>query len=373
VQSFWPIFSHSEEPGKVNTKLLPLYHREALTIGDHTDVDWGVLILLFGGSDPEEGDYFALFPVGGVLRGLINQDEIRFFLFPLYVDSRRDGYESTNFLWPLVSWGGGEGRRHFRILPFYSASERDGRRWSTTILWPFLTWRAEDLHTEHPSRSFFFFPFYGQKDSDRFWSRTYLYPLFGFVGGESGWSEQVILWPIFRRAELPGKYRALRVWPFFGYEMEGGDRDRFYLWPLVRDLSLEEPGGGRARSFRIAPFWWTSSRYDESGEEREAQFLLWPLFRQERGEDGSRMIRALALIPFLGWEDWKANYSWAWTLWSSRRDADGGGDWSAALGLLSWEGRGGEERTHFMKGLLGWETSAEGDAIRLLWLLRIPL
>jgi hypothetical protein len=373
VQSLWPLLSHVEQPGKEMTKLLPLFWREDLTVGDHRDVDWGFLALLLGGHDPEEGEYLALFPLGGNLKGVLHKDEIRFVLFPLYVDTRRDGYESTHLVWPLVSWGEGDGHRDFRILPFYSHREEEGKRWSTAVMWPFLTWREDDLHTDHPSKSFFFFPFYGRKDSDKFWSRTYLWPLFGFAGGENGWSEQIILWPVYRRAELPGKYRAFRVWPLFGYIEEGDEYDRYMLWPIVRERSSKNDRGGRTDSFWIVPFWWNLRYSDEEGNDAGAEVQLWPLVKRRRHADGSRDTRILSLIPFTGWGEWEANYAWAWTLWSVSRDADGGRSGSALLGLLSWEDRPERGRIELLKGFLGYDRDEEGPGIRLLWLLRIPL
>jgi len=314
---------------------------------------------------------------------------MRFALFPLYAEVSSRGYESTHLLWPLVSWGSGGGREDFRIIPFYAEKDVEGVRRYRSVMWPFVQWGEDRLNTEHPQDTFFLFPFYGYRDSDAAWNRTILYPFFEFAGNEDGYRNTELLWPVFRRTVTPEGRDLLRVWPLFGRDRDGERRSDYYLWPLVWSEHDRLPRGD-TDSLRVIPFLYRTRLHDLDGQEVEAVDQLWPLFRNVRTGDGGSRFQLPAPVPFRGWDDFEAHYESLWTLVDVRKTPGGTTDTGLAFGLvrhrtsthdayagisllIEYAEDDENAKLHLLKGLAGYETGAQGTAIRLLWCLRIPL
>jgi hypothetical protein len=386
VHVLQPFFTQATTPNSRTVHLRPLFHDKTLKHPDgRVDHDWGLIPFLFGGSETEEADYFMLFPFWGEVRGLFGKDEMRVRLFPLYADTRVGAYESTHLLWPLVSWGSGESRTDFRILPFLMIEEIAGSSEYTSLLWPILQWGVEGLNTKHPIETTLVFPFYGRRDSDMSWSRTYMYPFFAFAGAE-GYTDVQAPWPLFRYTKGPDETR-MRVWPIFGHHRKGADRTDFYVWPIVTHENRPLPDG-HMDIFRIAPIMSRTRVFRGDGMRATDQF--WPLLRNERTPDGTVRLGMPDLLPYAGWRDFRRSYAWMWTLLDHRRDAEGRHSTDLLYGLVQL--RDGPDETyagvpllieyasdaktakvHLLKGLAGYEVTPDGPAIRLLWFLRLPL
>jgi hypothetical protein len=395
-QVLWPIFKYKESPGKKQTWLLPFVYDRTVEVPStgKRDRDW-MVFPFFGGTDADEGDYFLIFPFVGNTHNLFGSERIEWFGWPFYVRARDREYESNYIFWPLIGWGEGGGKRMFRILPFYGEKSNEGRSWRRNLLWPFFSWGEEELNTKYPIRYFFFFPFYGQNRSDVAWQTTVLYPFFMFSGSERGWREYQAPWPLFRYKTHPYGY-ALRVWPFYShsefYDEEGriDSRQNYYFWPLIWDSRFVVPRG-RQEYTLVVPFYRRSRYFSTDDEDLGGDVQIWPLYRLRVNEDGSRVLSVLGLIPFSNWRSFEANWSFLWTVVEARRSADGKErSQSWLFGLI--QHRSGEkgsytgltlvlehakdeesEKVQLLKGLLGWERDEEGDGIRLLWFLKIPL
>jgi hypothetical protein len=380
VHALYPLFTHRSDPRGRRTYLRPLVHSfEDRDEEGRIRRDWAFLPFLLGGSDTQGSGYFLLFPLWGNTRGLLGKDEMRFRLFPLYVDTARGAYRSVHLLWPLVSWGSGGGREDFRLLPFYADDRREGKSRYTAVLWPFLHWREEGLDGPHPIRSFFFFPFYGRRDSDVFWSRTYLFPFFTFAGASDGSRDTNLLWPVFRHAAGGGGPRAFRIWPLFGRYRKGEERSDFYAWPIVWRTDYPVPAGSM-RTFQVIPFLDRTRIVDPEGFVLETTDRLWPLFRTERDRSGTVRFTLLDPIPFRGWREFRESYSWLWTLVDHRHDLDGRSSTSLLFGLVQFRREPGSAYAG-VPLLLEFGSDRErarfqilkGPAIRLFWFVRVPL
>ena len=389
VEILWPIFVLRNEPTRNSLTILPLFFSRSLHDEQGwDDSDWGLIPVLLGGSDPLEGDYLLFFPFWGNLRGQLGKDEMNFRFFPLYLDTRQGEYESTHLLWPIVSWGSGEGREDFRILPFYSHRESEGKSHETSVIWPLVSWGADGLDTEHPSENVLVFPFYGRVESDVVWSQIWMFPAYMASGAEGGYLDLNLLWPVFRSRTGPDGPQSLRIWPLFSRTREGENRDDWYLWPLIWDSDVAV-GEGRTTNFHFVPFYRRTERTAPDGTFRDSDLQVWPLFRREEGTDGSVHLRALAPIPFTNLESFEAAWGWSWSL-LDHVSAPGGSSTDLLFGLvqfrssaegayagipllLEYARREEASKVHLVKGLLGYEESEDGAAIRLLWLLRIGL
>ena len=96
---------------------------------------WDFQFFPFFIGETEKGeDYFGLFPIFGTLLDRYGEDEIRFFLWPLYGKSTFNGDWTTDVLWPLFSFTGGEKKKGFRFWPFYGQKEESGVSSSEFVL-----------------------------------------------------------------------------------------------------------------------------------------------------------------------------------------------------------------------------------------------
>jgi len=407
-QIVWPFIKVTKRPGVRQAWILPFIFDRTVEVEStgKRDRDWMVFPLI-GGSDHEQGRYFLIFPFVGKTYNLFGSEEIRWMPWPLYVEARDREYDSHYIMWPLIGWGSGQGKTMFRILPFYGQKENEGKSWRRNLLWPFFSWGEEELHTKYPIRYFFFFPFYGQNRSDAAWQTTVLYPFFMWAGSKRGWREYQILWPIFRYKTHPTEW-AVRCWPLYGtsefyarfIDEETGivqfrreSRQSFFLWPLGWDSVFLVPRG-RHEYTMFVPFYRRSRYVSVDGEVLGGDQQVWPLYRLRKDSKGDQVLSVLAPIPWGNWRNFEANWSWLWTVAEGRRSADGTersqkwlwglirsrsgkkGSYTGLAFLLEHarDDEEGTEKVELLKGLLGWETSEEdGNGVRLLWFLRIPL
>jgi hypothetical protein len=352
----FPIYRELETPERSGILVFPIFwKREFLIDEDTTEMDWVLLPFLFGGTESDGEDHFLFFPFWGESRDMLGKDRMRFRFFPLYLDAVHGEYESGHALWPLISWGEGDGRSDFRILPFYARDDHEGKSWSRSVLWPFLSWGQESLDTEHPVDQFFFFPFYGRSSSDVHSSTTVLFPFFSLSDNDAGFTEVNAPWPFYRNMRASEDRYAYRLWPLFGRLRDDDEEEDWFLWPLFWRTKYVLPEGA-VLTHSFVPFYRnTAYLSDPKSEEadRGRQVQVWPLFRRIRDDRGAVYFRTFALLPFNGMTDVKANLGWLWTLFEYYEDEE-------------------TEKAELLSGLLGYESGADGGHIRLLWFLDIP-
>jgi len=323
---------------------------------DESDDDVSIFPFAFWGEEPGEGPYFLLFPLYGELKGKLLADEIRLRGFPLYADTRTSGWQSKHVLWPLIAWGEGDDRSHFRVLPFWSESDNEtsSRR---SALWPFIHWNTQQQGDRELS-GWFVFPFVGRRTADDGSSRqtTVLYPLFQFASDDKTGDEYTgILWPFYKRSVRPGDSESTCWWPFWGNYEGQNEESTFWAWPIVWHQWEVQAGVSRVRDF-VVPFWMRSESGPPGGAPTKTTLKSWPLFASESHADGRSTLRVPGLIPVLGWEAGERVYSDLISLFRSRTDAEGREAWDGPLGLVRYrKGSSGERK------------------LTLFWWLDIPL
>ncbi len=322
VRSFPPFVDLRLEPDQRRFSVLPLiYHRQKVG-PDGVDKDWMVFPFLFWGQDPDGGSYFAFFPFGGKIKALFGQDEISFALFPLYWSSRHGEKRSLHLLFPFYNTVWGDDQSGWRLWPFYGhyrgqTSEGQPRYERKFVMWPFYIHRRDQLNVR-PSETFFTFPFYGSRDSSRYRTRTYLWPLFqthydqernrgfymGFlvpyhIPGEAITPDSVT-------AEEPEtRDKHVAVWPFFSIKRQtqapsslGGARRRYYrhffLWPIER-YEWATDGSEETTRFWLLPILWHFYYIDNDTLRTEKKWKIWPLleYRREGNDIGLDFLSPL--------------------------------------------------------------------------------
>ncbi|HOX08863.1 MAG TPA: hypothetical protein PK280_20885 [Planctomycetota bacterium] len=329
---------------------------------------WAVMPVLWGGADSSRGKHFAVFPVGGLLKGKLGTKWIRFVAFPLWVDYEGQYYHSWNVVWPVFgAWSGPEARG-WRVWPLYGVDERDGRYRRVFVLWPFGHHWQTALDAPHPAETWVAFPFWMRYRGDSLAYDSVLWPFFGRRQGLKPGNEFVewhAPWPLI--SWTTGRsVHGFKVFPFYGHRVGASGESRQVLWPLyvsgtadegvkrvstvtsafvfrhVREEWLERTVDGRpVRSLpplpeerqRLAALRQPGAYPEPAGRgvrpalpeetRSEVSTLLWPLFRYSRNEHGERFFTTLEPWWFRNRETFDRVYGPFFTIYRYDSFADG--------------------------------------------------
>ena len=364
-------------PEERRYRVLPLFfYRSSPQYLSGEEMDWMLFPILFGGSDPDEGSYFAVFPFGGNLKGLFGQDEIRFVLFPIYWHSRDRERHSLHIVWPFYNtvWGGDW--RGSRLWPFYgryrSFTEDGALRYDRRfVLWPFYLRRDDQMHIR-PTELFFSFPFYGEMKNDRVQTYTFFWPFFQTTYDQK-----------YDRRSYAGYFLPYRIahgqtdiWPFFGVKKlspgtsVGGVVRRTYrhfaLWPIER-YEWATDGLEESTRFWLLPLLWHFYYIDKDTLETRKYFKLWPVFQYQRqGQDVS--FELVSPLWFFR-EDYERLYSRWFNIFRYRWKLEVSG-WELLYGAIMYRREPGREEKVFsvLGGLFECGSRGGGLVLRLLYI-----
>lgn len=316
------------------------------------------------GHEPGQKDYFALFPLFGTLRQKLLADRITFAAFPVWAETRSEGWESTHVLWPLIAWGDGTNadgpRTHRRFLPFWSQSDSANRS-RRTAAWPLVHWGTETAAAGTPAErttdGWFVFPLGGRRESrdGSFAETSVLWPLFEWSDdARNGDSYRAVLWPFHRTFERPGVSSSEWWWPVHGSFRSADEESDFWAWPIGWTGTRREAGREFRRRF-VVPIWMERSSGPVGSAPDHEETRAWPFFSSETAPGGLRTVRFPEIVPFFGWRSGESTYAdlAALVRWSDDRDG------RAALDLpLS---------------IVRWRRDAAGASkLTLLWFLTVP-
>jgi hypothetical protein len=217
------------------------------------------------------------------------------------------------------------------------------------------------------------FPFYSGLRSPNRDSTTYLWPLFTVTDErENRYREFDFLGPLFVIARGPGK-TANRVWPLFSLSKKDGLESAFCLWPVYKYNRALAPPLDRRRT-RICFFLYDDIIEEDIETHRALRRTdLFPLFTAKRDREGNERLQIFAIIePFVPTsKSIERNYSRAWSLWRSEKNAKtGAASQSLLWNLYRRETAPGTRKSSLLFGLFQYQSSAEGKRLRLCY---IPL
>jgi len=426
TQYLWPLGLATNRPEDLKLdRFLPIfqhYTRAPAGAGEGVTHSW-LLPLLFWGRTPEEGPYFAFFPVGGVTHGLLG-DTLAFAAFPLYAYLRDGDYRCHFVLWPIFSWGSSPDGKLLRrgVWPLYVRDRVEGLPGGggyakNSVLWFLLRWGrqwAPGPGGREERRYFALFPLYSDqvlRDSE------------GNLLSRQRRVLQLVGWSVDNRERnyergvtfLFGQWRFVesqgldewRMIPFYWrithYRLGQRDPEHRWtrhriLWPLIwLDNNTMDPGR-RARNIVVAPLYWDFVQESEAGgaRRRERSISLWPLLTVGTDSEGRLDLWLLSH----GWRDsaegYKRNYRAFFDLFQfhSTPAEEGGrerevrllwrlchykggpqGRYVSFQPLMTYDGRGdagagGEKSWSFLLGLVKYAWTEEGGRWRLLY---VPL
>jgi len=379
-----PVYIKYESEHFVSVRA-PLYYRVARkTPGDES---WFAILLpfVFVGSDD-----FLIFPFGGTTHGFLGYDRLT-MVTPFYIQSQMGDFKAHNAVWPFVSWGtdGKEGgRRRFRVVPFYGSSRGGDGSESGFVAWPFYTYKR---NPEKEESSFLLFPFVGRTKTATESTTTVMFPFYhardNYLTGEKSRA----VWPFYQRAGGADALDVRRAWPFYEYRRTGYTTTRYWAWPLVRKVTVDD-GQIRGRLDYIVPFV-QKTRYVNDAGQLHKKKIIWPIGRWETYFDGTREVKIPRLIPFdsPASRQQVSSFTPFFTLFSKRVTPDGDADRKWIFGLIQSRSTNDSmsvkvpllysRRTHsdgnnhvrVLGGLVGIESKEGQRSLRLLWGIRIPI
>lgn len=252
-------------------------------------------------SGEVEADF--LYPLG---RYEHDPDRPRTFarLFPIFwreAEVRPDGIEDID--WSVLTpffWGGSSSddlENYFAFWPIFGT------------LRDFLT---------YDEVSFLFWPFYLSNRKDERESTHILWPFFGWVeGSEQGWH----IWPLYGRAEVPGKYkRSYFLWPLAHFSENKLDQEHPEHGWLVVPLGGEIRQDDYVATTALWPIFGWASRPSTGYR----SWQVWPFLKFESGGKNEKRQLSRVLPFWLHFEDEDTEYtSYMWPLIWVREDRFG--------------------------------------------------
>lgn len=288
-------------------------------------------------SEDPAREYTAFWPVYGRIEQRLFRDEIRFLLWPLYVQTRKKDVITDNYLVPIVHRRQGEGLRGWQVWPLVGHEEKSPSLRTNELglvetvpghdklfaLWPFYFHNRTGLGTTNALSQRVFLPFYSLQESPAKDTRSYLWPLgpTWVVDRAGQYRQWGAPWPFLVFARGEGKHTD-RVFPLFSHSRIRDTETWSYLWPLYghREVRSESRSSDRTR---VGLVLYTDARERTAGAESEThRTALWPLFVAHRDREGNERFQFPAPVEPLVGENPSVRRNWSplWAIWRSEKN-----------------------------------------------------
>ncbi|HEX3729469.1 MAG TPA: hypothetical protein VHV47_06670 [Opitutaceae bacterium] len=345
-------------------------------------------------GDPQTS-YRALFPIYGTMKNRFSRDRISWVLWPLFVQTNRDGETTTSAPYPFirVTRGAAHG---FALWPLFGWNSWPGAYTRHFYLWP-LGWDdvaqippdapggAGVLHKQA------FLPFYLSVTSPAVVDKVYGWPFFGYTDRTAPfrYHETRYLWPFLVQGR--GDARYVNRWgPFYTHSVLKGYDKTWVLWPLWRDATWKESGVRIEKQQFVFWFYWNLIEHSLSNPSAAPARTthVWPLLSiWDNGADRAQVeifspfevffphndkVRPLwsPLTAVYRYDrnqgDTRASLLWDAVTWSNSRTHNTA---EFHLGpLLGVERTPYARRVSLLHGLLGWEKRPADRGWHAFWL-----
>lgn len=326
-------------------------------------------------------DYIAVLPFYGHARNRMFRDEFNFYMFPLYLESRKGELVTRNYVMPFVHTRHGPGWDGWQVWPLFGW-ERKEIGWTTNhlgdrvvspgggkvfALWPFFFDEKVRLGTSQATTNFAILPFYSRQRGTNLHQTSVLWPFFSRTEDRSkGFVEWGAPWPFIGWADSTNKI-ARRFFPFYGVAKAPGVESRLVMWPFYTHRKVEN-GAMRRDRWRTAFFLYDDVRLQskEDGRYRREQ-ALWPFFVWKRDLDGRERLQVLELFEtfFRNRESVQRSYSPLWALYRCENNPNTGCSSQSVLwNLHRRDVSPSQVRTSSLFGLI---QTLRGEDDRLHW------
>ena len=332
-QFLWPLGRYRSDAGETSHRVFPLWswraHRNEL---GERDVDWYLIFPFIWGGASEDGreNYFAFLPFYADIPQFISYDRFVVILFPLYMRLDKEGHRHRIYLWPLIGTSSCAegGHEWFRIYPFYGHDIQPGEHDRRFALWPFFAWTTENMDTDAPVSSYWFWPLFGWRSGRTAGGWMALWPFFQHNWKQEHFTLLTLFWPIFHYYwnRVEDNLTQWWVWPLVGQAHADDQHSWSVLWPLIWWRDYEDPDS-RTEQQWVLPFWWhVHIEANEGGNEDFTK--VWPLLHHVARHDaeGNRVSGEWSCLSLLPWRDANSAggtelWGWLWELVVTRQRA----------------------------------------------------
>jgi hypothetical protein len=282
-------------------------------------------------------NYTSFLPFYGNLENRFFRDEVRYVLFPLWLQSRKKDVVTDNYLFPLFHLRHGDGLQGWQLFPLAGRETKvptqTTNHWGDVIpvpghdkkfaFWPLFLDQRTGIGGTNTAHSQAVLPLYSFTRSP-LRDETAVPFLLGWSSvedREKQYHETGAPWPliVFRR----GPHTHInRVWPFYSHGTNETLETTWIAWPFYKVNRVRSEPLDRERT-RILFFLYsdTIERNTESGTCLRRRDC-WPLFLCRRDRNGNERLQVLALLePFLpNAKSIERDYSHVWSLWRSEKN-----------------------------------------------------
>ena len=278
-------------------------------------------LLAFWGETDKGEPYGGFFPIYGHMKNRFNRDEINFFLWPVYMDSREKESRAVSLFWPFFTIYEGGGREGFRAWPLVSHVKKENDYEKTYFLWPIFHHERRYLYTDDPTEINMVLPLYVSMTSSKRVQRSVLWPFFNYTYDEDDhYTQWDFPWPILQFAKGDDK-EIYRIFPIYGRKYWEGRERGYFLWPIYW-YSKDEDDQVKDSNERFLLLSKDEVKVwkKKGGEERRIR--VWPFFYYREEKEGGVFFYWPCLIPS-DYEGWERNWAPLFTLYEYRRSPQG--------------------------------------------------
>jgi len=339
--------------------------------------------------------YHGVFPIGGTIMNHLWNDQIKWVLFPLYVQTTKGGATTTFTVWPIIRSTRGTSQG-FGVWPLFGHLTRPGAFDRQFYLWP-LIWNntvqpASDKPAgTPPTRQVGFLPFYTSQEGPESVSKAYLWPFFGYTDRPipDHFHETRYFWPFLVQGH--GDQRMVDRWgPFYTHSDIKGMDKTWILWPLWRQARWIDGKVAQTKSqFAYFLYWKLEQRSTTNpAAAPAAKTHFWPFISLWDNGAGRRQLQVLSPFEVFFPDNDEVRASWTPLFALYRRDESPSGTRSSLLwDAITWDHRPAEARSEFHlgpllsvekqfqarrvavgNGLFGWKRGDDGRGWSFFWM-----
>ena len=330
--------------------------------------------------------YTAFIPFYGELRNRFFRDEVHFVMLPIYVQSKKRGVVTDNFIYPFFHLRHGGGVNGWQFWPVMGSEVKTitqrTNHWGDVeeipghrkffFAWPFYFNERSGIGSTNEDHSFGFIPLFTREHSPLRDAIAFPFPL-GYRRAEDrekGYKEWSAPWPFVTFARGPGKTTD-RIWPLFSHAKTPEIETGFYLWPFYKTGKVRaapyERDSARVLFYLYADL---HEKNTDTGEDLRRR-LFWPLFTYRKDFQNRERLQVLApLEPFLPTSrSIERNYSPLWSLWRSELNPKTGASSQSLLwNLYRREKTRDSKKGSLLFGLFQYQTGPDGKHMRFFYI-----
>ncbi|MEM7008879.1 MAG: hypothetical protein AAF462_07055 [Thermodesulfobacteriota bacterium] len=324
----YPLFTYRtfKDDTKMQVLMYIFYYKSTLEDSGFREKEFTLFPILYGRkAENPDRSFFAFFPLFGNMKHKFGKDEINFFLFPLFLQTKNNGVTNSNLLWPFIGAYSGNGVEGGRLWPVYGIkTAEDNSVYDQFALWPIYMKREKEFYGAR-IKSLAVLPFYYGLDMPGRKQRTYGWPFFTYIENTN---------KDFRRWDMPwplvtfsrGSVNTNRIFPLFSVKKEEDFEAGYAVWPVYswRSHKLDDYEiKRRAFMFFLYKDVQNIPRTERGRDSRAIN--VWPLFTYRRTTDGKSYFNFISPLETFLQDNAPRERNWAplWTIFRWDRDEEG--------------------------------------------------